>query len=405
MQVVRQMMLFTQNNLKQFKRKWTSLPLLLLFPALFIGLLALLAFQLLSPEKADPIQAGLVDLDQSDETRMMLKFMENSEQMKGLIRFRTLTEQEARQQLQANKLSAYVRFPEQFAQRLRTGNPVILDVTGNEKDAVKAKLVDTFVQSAATHINAAQANILTIDEYAEALGLEETERRALVKEQFKSFLFFTLGKDQAIEEEQLVNQAASSPGRYYALAGWFAAATIWLFACYRFLSAETPAQLYKRMTLYGVTRLRQIASKSFAAFIPAAGFTAAAFMLLLHYGKFAWSASDLAWTAVLFVLYSFLFLFSLGLIELVIPSEKLGLTVQIVWMICLLGMSGAAIPLIYFPESVQHAAEFLFSTKTFSNLSSIYLDGKTTELIPLLPAVIIVSSLLLAISSWKERSV
>lgn len=65
------MLLFITNNIKQLKRQWLSLPLLLLFPFILVGIIALLLFLTLTPSAKAPIIVGVVDENQSEETKLL----------------------------------------------------------------------------------------------------------------------------------------------------------------------------------------------------------------------------------------------------------------------------------------------------------------------------------------------
>src|SRR5699024_10223301 len=110
-------------------------------------------------------------------------------------------------------------------------------------------------------------NILTINYYASELGMDENERQTLLFEQFNEFLFYTLGKDQILKEEELENIATTSPIQYYGLAGWFIITTAWLLLFYIFFHQEDKFKIKQRMKLYRVTELPQIIAKIVVSFV------------------------------------------------------------------------------------------------------------------------------------------
>lgn len=404
MQPINHVSHFIMNHLKQLKRKWHTLPLLFLFPLILISLLAFLAIQFMSSDERSPIEIGLVNLDQSKESRMVVTMLETNEQFKGSMQVETMSEQKAKQKLTEDALSAYILLPKQFSNKLYQGESVSIKIIGNPNDRIRAKLIHTFVDSAARHINSAQANILAIGAYADQLGLSNSARSDLLQSEFKNYIYFTLAKDHALEEALLSNTASSSTMLYYAVSGWFALVSLWLFVCWQFFHADEPQQLIKRIRLYNVTPYKRIIAKLIAVlitvFIPAV----LTFILLPVAFDAVLIPSDYFHMAVIYILTTISFLTTLGIFELLIPSKKLLLLIQSLWTTILLVLSGVAIPFYFLPERLQDISGKLFTTSAFQNLQSMIVEGESL----IHPQLLIVSScialgLLFSISIWKER--
>jgi len=393
------------NHLKQLKRKWHSLPLLFLFPLLLISLLAFLAIQLIAPDESSPIEIGLVNLDQSKESRMVVKMLESNEQFKDTMQIHSLSEREARIRLDENMLSAYILFPKNFSKKLYRGQSVSLKIIGNPKDRLRAKLVHTFADSAARHINSAQANILAIGDYADELGMTKSARKDLLQNEFKKYIFFTLGKDQVLDEELLSNTATSSSVLYYAVSGWFALVLLWLFIFWQFFHIDDPLQLIKRIQLYNVTPITRIVSKLIAVMITVSVPAVLSFIILPILFDAVLIPSDYLRVAVIYIIVTIGFLASLGIFELIMHSRKMLLLLQSLWISTLLLFSGAAIPFYFFPEKLQIILDKVFTTATFHNLQKIIVEEE-----PFIhPQIMIVTSCILLLilygmSIWKERS-
>src|SRR5690625_5869237 len=72
MPFLKHLYLFIKNNLLQLQRKWLSLPLLILFPVAILLLITTIAITVISPSDQEPVQIGFVDLDQSEETQLIM---------------------------------------------------------------------------------------------------------------------------------------------------------------------------------------------------------------------------------------------------------------------------------------------------------------------------------------------
>ena len=99
MQALKHIALFTKNNFKQLQRKWYSLPLLLIFPVIIVIMVAFFIAQMMGSEEAEPVQVGIIDLDQSKETEMIANIMEESPDISQFITIKKMTEQEAKSKI------------------------------------------------------------------------------------------------------------------------------------------------------------------------------------------------------------------------------------------------------------------------------------------------------------------
>src|SRR5699024_3258881 len=91
--------------------------------------------------------------------------------------------------------------------------------------------------------------------------------------------------------------------------------------------------------------------------------------------------------------------------EVIIPSQKLSLLIQSIMTIFLLLLSGAFVPTIYFPITVQEISNYLFSNQAFYWLTEILIHERFyIDYIPLLFMTIAGLFVLIGISRWKERT-
>src|SRR5699024_7265650 len=96
--------LFIEQHAKKVWRKWYSLPLLLLFPLIIIGLLAMIAASFLTQEEEEAIQIGLVDLDESEETQMVNELLSDTEELGSLLEITPMSEEEAEEKIKKDEI-------------------------------------------------------------------------------------------------------------------------------------------------------------------------------------------------------------------------------------------------------------------------------------------------------------
>lgn len=397
--------LFLKNNFKKLKRKWISLPLLLLFPIIIVSLCAVIAVSIFSPDEKNPIYVGLVDLDQSKETKMVTNLIEGSSQLGNYIHITGLTKKQAEKKI-SNQLSAYIIFPEGFTEDLYNGSSVTLHVTGNPKKRTESYVVKELLDSIARHIRTSQANILTINYYAKQLSMDESVRNDMLFKQFTNFLLYTIGKDKIMDEEQLSNDATSSPIHYYILSGWFIIVTIWLLAFYSFITQNDEKCLKQRMTLYGVTALSQLLAKMITALIVTAVLAAVSLYIYVILMSITLYGEDIIRISTITGLYCITFLTSLAIIETLITGQKVRLLVQSLFTVLLLLVSGAVLPTLYFPLYIQDLLPYSFASEGFYWLREILLNSRLyADFIPLALMAAVPLFLLFSLSMWKERGI
>jgi ABC-2 type transport system permease protein len=404
MQFLKFLSLFTKNNFVQLRRKWISLPLLLLFPILLIGLVIIIVVSYITSLEKNPLQIGLVDLDQTTETEMVITLLEQSSQLGDFIHMNQISEQEALQLMEKDELVAYILFPEAFTKKLYHGESVIVTVVGNPNHQLEGFLIKGLIDSAARHISASQANILTINDYAKQLNLDTETRNKIVLEQFNEFLLYAIGKDQVLNQNLLTNNSTTSPKEYYGLAGIFFILTVWVLIIYLLLYKETSSETQTRMSLYGVTELQQIVARILVTLIVTGMLGILLFIGFTHFITSSIDASSYVRLTLYLIMYILTLLFLLAIIEAIVASQKLRLFIQIFITILILLASGSLIPDIYLPLYIQDILPHIFSNQVFYWLEEIILNGRGyVEYIPLLSSFAVSLLLLIGISVVKER--
>lgn len=405
MTFIKPIILFMKQNGKKLRRKWLTLPLLLLFPIIIIGLATTIAVTFIDQEEQKPIQVGLVDQDKSKETQLIVKLIEESAQLGSYINIHALSKAEAKKNLQANQLSGYITLPEKFTSDLYNGHSVTLPITGNPAKRTDSYLIKELLDSVSRHIRAAQANILTINYYAKQLPMDIDERNDMLFEQFTNFMMYTIGKDKIVKEETITNKVTNSPTNYYVLAGWFIIVTIWLITFYSFFTNNTSNRMNQRMRLYGVIELQGLLAKIITTLLLTMITAGISLLLLQHSLDLIFYQEDYRRIAIITFLYSMTFLEGAATIETLNCSQKLRLLIQSIFTLVVLLLAGAIIPTLYFPMYVQSFLPYIFSSQAFTWLQEIIMNERLYA--DYLPLTLMASSgllILIAISLAKEHS-
>ncbi|HLR54781.1 MAG TPA: ABC transporter permease [Pseudogracilibacillus sp.] len=396
--------LFLEQHVKKAGRKWYALPLLLLFPVLIIGLLALVAVTFLNQEDEEAIKIGLVDQDESEETEMVSDLLSDTEELGSLLEITPMSEEEAEENIKNNELVSYIVFPEGFTNDLYNGNATEISLIGNPNQPTNSYIVKELIDSVSRHIRAAQANILTMNKYAKDLPMTDGQRNQFVFGQFKDFLLYTMSRDQMVKEHEVTNQATEAPVYYFMLGGWFVVVTIWLLGFYTFFTDERTSGMKQRMRLYGVRDIQLICAKIISTFMLAGVFTAALLWLFQIIDIVELYVEDVGRIISLMSMYNFSFLACLALIETIVHAPKIKLLVQCCFTFIVLLLSGAIIPVLYYPSYIQQLLPYSFSTQAFHWVKEVVLNDRFfAEMLPLGVMMFVSLATLLAVSWLKER--
>lgn len=356
------------------------------------------------PEDEQAIHVGLIDQDQSKETKMVVEVLEESSQLNNFIQLEVMSPNKAKQALEGNHLSSYIVFPEDFTDKLYNGTSVSLQIVGNPNKKVESYLVKELVDSVSRHIKTAQANILTINYFAKQLEMDDETRNDFLFKQFTDFVFYTLGRDKIIDQETLTNNVVNSPFQYFGLGGLFVIVTIWLLAIYSTLSKEEESRMKRRMRLYNVTEKHQLLAKIIVSWMVTICFTFITFFGLITIFDIHLFPGDYVKISIVTLIYSFVFLLGLAIIELVFTAPKIRLFIQNFYTGILLLLSGAIIPTIYYPFYVQDVVTFNFAYQALHWLQEIILNnGVYVNYLPLILYMVIGILIFFSISTWKER--
>lgn len=406
LQSLRNLLFFIRQYNKQLvKKKWATL-LLFLFPICLIGLLLVLIAGLIIPAENEPIRVVLVDEDETQESMLLAKLLEETASDNQFIQVAVMPKGNAELLIKDNTISTYFLFPKGFTADLYEGESVTIPIVGNPSKPTESYVVKELVESMTRLLATAQANILTINEYAKIVNMPKEEREEMLLRQFVDFTFYTLGKNKLLDEEVINNIATSSPKHYYLLAGWFTLLSVWLLAFYTIAGKEEHAGMLVRMKLFGVTVWQRVFARIVVALGGALLLAAFMFLLIEQFVDFELYLLDYMRFALFAFLYGLSLLTGIAVIDVWINSRKMMLLTQSLFTFFLVFASGAVIPTLYFPQSVQFLLPYIFSYESMNWMIDIVLEERNYADYTLMIASTIIGLFVLWVSTaskeWKE---
>lgn len=404
MKSLKNILFFSVQYGKNLGKKWLILLLLFFLPLLLIGCMVGLVITLLLPNEEQPIHLVLVDEDQTEESKMMAQLLLLTIADNQFLTIDQLSSDQAYKALEANEITSFLTFPEGFTDDLYKGRPITLQLMGSPAKVIDGFIVKELINSLAQYIESAQANILTIYDYAEQIPLPEDQFQTFMYEQFMNFTMYTLGKGNLIGKEEIKNIATNTPATYYSVAAIFVLLSIWLLGIYLLLRKEESEALQIRMRLLDVKDAERMIVRACWALVIADLMAILLFICIYNYFQLSLVALDFIRLFLFSLLYSACYLLVVLLVDACVSSMRISLVIQCILLFLGLLCSGATIPTLYFPLAMQAAISTSFFYTAFSWIIDIAIEGRNYAEYQLLAVTIIILFVLfMVIERLKDR--
>lgn len=403
MRIMKHIFVFIANDISRLKRKWLTLPLILISPVIFIGLIIWMLSSLLSFDEGAKMSVGLVNLDDSDETAVIVSALAGSAEAADGLEIIEVSESDAKLMIENDTLVSYIIFPGKFTEKMMKGESSELIVVGNPDMQLESYVISSVIDTVVRHIRNSQANILTINHYAREFGMTDEARQNLIFEEFVSQFIQVLSSDTLMDEHQKA-QNISAGNMYFIVNGLFIIMTVWVYMLYIALMRDISSNLEDRMKVFGVTHLAQglarVLSTGIIVTVASALFTYG----VLTFGGIDLETENLLRLFILIALHIFITAMIMIIIDWLLPSFKISMVVQLAVLLMIILFAGSIIPRIYFPIYLDTFFDYMYSYQSLSWIEEIILNGRFTMEIDIMIATFgIAAVLLLVLSVLKER--
>lgn len=403
MRIMKHIFVFIANDISRLKRKWLTLPLILVSPIIFIGLIIWMLSLLLSFDEADKMSVGIVNLDDSDETAMIVSALAGSAELADGLEITEVSESDAKQMIENNTLVSYIIFPGKFTEKMMQGESSELIVVGNPDMQLESYVISSVIDTVVRHIRNSQANILTINHYAREFGMNDEARQDLIFEAFVSQFIQVFSSDTLMNEHQKT-QNISAGNMYFIVNGLFIIMTVWVYILYIALMRDAGSNLEERMRVFGVTYLAQGLAKVLSIgtiiTIASALFTYGVLML----GGIDLEIENLLRLLILIAAHIFTTVMIMIIIDWLFPSFKISMIFGLIVLLGIILFAGSIIPRIYFPLYMDTVFDYTYSYQALSWMEEIVLNGRFTMEIDIMIVTLGAAAMLLfVLSVLKER--
>ena len=403
MRIMKHIFVFIANDISRLKRKWLTLPLILISPVIFIGLIIWMLSSLLSFDYEDKMSVGLVNLDDSAETAVIVSALAGSAEAADGLEIIEVSESDAKLMIENDTLVSYIIFPGKFTEKMMKGESSELIVVGNPDMQLESYVISSVIDTVVRHIRNSQANILTINHYAREFGMTDEARQNLIFEEFVSQFIQVLSSDTLMNEHQKT-QNISAGNMYFIVNGLFIIMTVWVYILYIALMRDAGSNLEERMRVFGVTYLAQGLAKVLSIgtiiTIASALFTYGVLML----GGIDLEIENLLRLLILIAAHIFTTVMIMIIIDWIFPSFKISMVLELIVLLGIILFAGSIIPKIYFPLYMDTVFDYTYSYQALSWIEEIILNGRFTMEIDIIIVTLSAAAILLLILSvLKER--
>lgn len=403
MRKMKHIFVFIANDISRLRRKWLTLPLIFISPVILLSLVIWMLSSFLSFDEADKMSVGLVNLDDSDETAMIVSALAGSADVVDGLEITEVSEADAEQMVENNELVSYIVFPEKFTEKMMQGEASELIVVGNPDMQLESYVISSVIDTVVRHIRNSQASILTINHYAREFGMTDEARRELIFQEFVSQFIQVLSSDTLMDEHEKA-QNISAGNLYFIVNGLFIIMTVWVYMLYIALMRDVGNNLKDRMKIFGVTYLTEGIAK-----VLTIGTIVTAAAALLLYGVLTLSAIELQTEnllrlLLLIAIHIFTTVILMIIIDWLILSFKISMVIQLMVLLLITLFAGSIIPRIYFPLYMDTVFDYMYSYQALSWMEEIILNGRfTMELGIMVVTLGVAGVLLFLLSVLKER--
>lgn len=367
-----------------------------------------LSSHLFASRFSQPFAIALVDEDQTFNTRLISRQLEETEYLKGFITVQHVTKAEAIRSIERNEIAGAVVIPQGFTASLYSGDNWPIQFIGNPAQQKRSVQMKNELTSAVQYISAGQSAVKAVWYAARDGGASPEQLDRLMKESVMTFMSQALARGELYRERTLTSLPGVKLPEYYTAALGVLFAGFFAVRGSRAFTVEKESGVLRRLYAVPVAWWQVGIGKFIALFGVllvqiAILFGAAIFLFDVYVGS-QWGEIVLLLLSASFVLGAWGML--LGVIGLISRgADVLGY----VGTFLLAFLGGCIYPLFSLPEVLQVLGEWTFQHGMMAGLLVIFSGQDGSALMPICGRLLLVGSLLLGFSAllfsrvWKAR--
>ena len=372
-------------------KKWYLLVYILL---LFIALLGLMIGIQHFNQKDDSFTIGIVDKDQSKETKLILNAVGDGQSLGDNLNIEHYNEQQAAKLLKSKKIDGYFLFKEGMTKAFYKNGELPIVVNTYDTQSIESIVIMQLTDSVYSRLMLSMGGALSYTHVYENASDEE------LLTMMTDMLFTGLNRNGSFEEEPVKVYDTAS---YYIVAFYFVSIFFFFFSIFSILKMDQKNALKERLSMFHfsyekLTIVRGLFSLIYTAIWSCFGLWLILKFLNPDFEMYNWP------TLLIYIVY---YLFALTAIFIFIDitaREAFNYVWKIVLTVVILIFSGATIPVVYLKGLFNNIIDMSPFTIVMNQLLELILNNYILNVHPMFYWNILIVMCLLVISLvWRYR--
>ena len=338
---------------------------------------------------------GVVDEDDTKETRLILKSLGNGNNLGKDIRITPYTQRQAHKKLQQHQLDGYYVFKDGMTKTFYRNGSLPITVYTYDKQSTQSITLNQLTDSVYDRLMGAMGGGLTYN----SLAPDATKNDNL--KLLTDLLFTGLNRTGTFDYHPMT---IYHTGSYYVVTGYLASIFIVCLSLFSILKMNQEKALKDRLTLFHFAVEKLILIRSLFTFIYTLVWAILGLLWMLLTLPNAFEMYNWPTLALHILYYVIMITLVLTIIELQLQGLK-QLSAKILFTLVILVLSGITLPTIYF----SHLLGGLFAHQPFSlvtnQLLELVLNNYILDISPLFySSLIVLSCWLIGLLVWRYRT-
>lgn len=344
-------------------------------------------------EKEAYITIGVVDLDDSEYSRLMISYFEESDIFTEYAKVIVGTESEISEMFNRGELTMYLIVPEDFAQNLINIQNVPMQAFINANDKTRAIILKNMLLAYERYISAVEINCVSLYELMKETGMPSELCKEVNVDISMDLVFTALGKTDFFSFKEMENV------KHVPLVTYYCFEVLFLFLSY--LAMLAGMDLLKERRQGVLVRLISSGTKVTTIIVQKMIYYVAmiAVLLGLLYGVAVSRGIEVSGGLFVFLLFYFaiasMFFMLLSAFVTKIPTFLLISNIMILFGAVL---GGGLIPILYLPPSMKYIAKSMVNF-WFLNFSTSLYQGDMNITLPILLILVLLVVVITSITS------
>lgn len=202
-------------------------------------------------ESKSPFSIGVIDLDQSLYSKLLIKYFETSEEFIQFAKIVSGNQNSIEEKFKKGQLTAYLEIPQDFADNLMYLKNTPIKAVVNNTDTTLSILIRNVLDSYETYISAVQINSVALFDVLKQENYSKEELEKMNYESSIKLIMTALGRNSLFEGEVHTQEPYTDIIEYYIWAFLVLAVCISSIICGNRLIQEVSSGVFYRIRIIG----------------------------------------------------------------------------------------------------------------------------------------------------------